>query len=231
MLLPHGNYTRFPVTVPACKLSGDDETTNIQTMLSNAGYTTIHSGKWHLAEKNVGGYDDYDGTVTAVKNTGFTEVASVYYTNMDKNDYNFSHNVEWTVNTSIAKMEEAVAADNPFFLYFAHTIPHAPSNEEALCNFSVKSTPAGWLDEEPATTMPSRQSILDRAYSSDSSWRDTSIGTIWVDDSLGALMTSLEALGVLDNTIIIVTQDHGQLAKNTLYQVIFASLVSLLLCV
>lgn len=77
-----GNYSRYDVTVPTCKLYGDDETNNIQTLLSAAGYSTIHSGKWHLAPSGTGSFDDYDATVSHLEDTGFTSVASVWYSNM-----------------------------------------------------------------------------------------------------------------------------------------------------
>ena len=41
---------------------------------------------------------------------------------------------------------------------------------------------------------------------------------IGCDDALGALMAHLKSKGELDNTLIIVTQDHGQMAKDSLYQ-------------
>ena len=41
---------------------------------------------------------------------------------------------------------------------------------------------------------------------------------MWVDDGLGAVMASLEARGELDNTIVVITQDHGQISKDTVYE-------------
>ena len=33
---------RFPVTVPVCKIAGTDETNNLQSVLAEEGYSTIH---------------------------------------------------------------------------------------------------------------------------------------------------------------------------------------------
>ena len=76
-----GNFSRYTVTVPRCKLAYGDETNNIQTLLSSNGYETIMSGKWHLTQKGsaYGSFDNYTATVVS---TGFTTVASVYYSNM-----------------------------------------------------------------------------------------------------------------------------------------------------
>jgi arylsulfatase A-like enzyme len=35
------------------------------------------------------------------------------------------------------------------------------------------------------------------------------IGVIGCDDALGALMANMAAAGVLDDTLIIITMDHG----------------------
>mmetsp|Transcript_12786 Transcript_12786/g.25436 ORF Transcript_12786/g.25436 Transcript_12786/m.25436 type:complete len:446 (+) Transcript_12786:38-1375(+) len=219
---------RRPVTVPRCKLSDTDNSNNIQTYLSSIGYNTIHSGKWHLTAKSKW-TKAYSEITTAVTDSGFTYAESVYHANMeDAADgwaYNFSHNMEWMVNTSLTRMQEASITDTPFYLYFAPTAPHQNANNEAaLLNYSVRATPSGTLSAEPATTMPSRQSVIDRvdshydASASDSSVRDSRIGTVWCDDALGALIDGVEALGQLDNTIFVVTMDHGQSAKNTLFE-------------
>jgi hypothetical protein len=39
--------------------------------------------------------------------------------------------------------------------------------------------------------------------------RDVVIGVIGCDDALGALMANMAAAGVLDDTLIIITMDHG----------------------
>ena len=52
-----------------------------------------------------------------------------------------------------------------------------------------------------------RQSVIDRAVT------DDDLGPIWVDDSIGALITALENKGVLDNTIFLFQQDHGMDTK------------------
>ena len=116
-------------------------------------------------------------------------------------------------------IETAVTNEKPFFLYYTPTCPHSPGNEEALTNYSVFQTPSGVLDTEPITTMPTRQSVIDRGLSEGDDFRDSSIGTIWVDDALGSLMDGIESLGELNNTIFIVTMDHGQRAKDSLYEV------------
>ena len=206
---------RFRINVPQCKLAGLDEFNNLQSVLSTNGYATIHSGKWHLAPSSVATYEtDYAEAVAAVNNTGFSDVAAVYIENVG-NSLNFSHNLEWMTSTALDKVEAAVDKNQPFFLYFAPTTPHAPSSTVAIKK-PLRLTPAGWLDSDPDSGMPDRSTVLDRRVIGP--FRDESVGTIWTDDALGAIIAKLEALDIWDNTILVVTMDHGVIAKDTLYE-------------
>ena len=44
------------------------------------------------------------------------------------------------------------------------------------------------------------------------------LGPIWLDDAIGALLQALEDNGVLDSTIFLFQEDHGQESKGTLYE-------------
>ena len=105
------------------------------------------------------------------------------------------------------------------------TMPHAPSVEEALTTFSIRSTPAGDLNTDPVSHMPSRESVRARAQQAmldaDASGikqkrlsLDMALGATWIDDSIGAVYTQLEAAGTLDDTLILFHLDHGMGGKN-----------------
>ena len=209
-----GGQKRFSINVPQCRLTGPDEFNNLQTVLASNGYATIHSGKWHLSPPSVADFtSEYSQSVAAVNGTGFNDVAAVYVGNMDSSN-NYTHNLEWMTATALDKVEKAVNRDQPFFMYFTPTTPHSPSSRDAI-ESPLKSTPAGWLDSDPVSGMPDRSTLNSRRVVG---YRDESIGTAWTDDSLGAIIAKLEALNVYDNTIIIVMMDHGQVAKDTLYE-------------
>ena len=224
--------TRVQVTVPSCKLSGTDLTDNLPTTLAANGYETIMSGKWHLSESLNWDNSVYDDHVNAVKEAGFTNPASVYVENLKCdggedciNTYGFSHNMEWMVNTSLAAIDASVDAGNPFFLYFAPTLPHSGGGDaEDNLEFAPDThTPSGILAESPGTEMRSREDLIVDAHTAldgvETAKRlDHYIGGMVVDDALGELVQHLKELGVLEDTIIIVTMDHGQLAKESLYE-------------
>jgi hypothetical protein len=65
--------------------------------------------------------------------------------------------------------------------------------------------------------MPARHTLAERVKDAglEGSGREN---ILWLDDALGALINRLEEHGILENTLIVFFNDHGQKAKGTLYQ-------------
>lgn len=222
----NGDATRTSVDVPTCKLIAADLTSNLQTDMAAGGYETIMSGKWHLS---AGTYaNPYMDAEADVADAGFSNAASIYVSNMDSSGLTtFGHNLEWVTAKAIEGIDSALKSSKPFFLYFTPTNPWGQNqgmNAASLQDFTVRDTPSGTLTADPVSGMPARSTVLERAPAcskrtcAEGERDDGWVGTIAVDDSLGSLMAHLKAKGELDNTLIIVTQDHGQTAKESLYQ-------------
>ena len=209
---------RVNIDVPPTKLTDTDLKENLQTALSAEGYETIHSGKWHLFPSNLeAGYlASYETLEADIKAAGFTTVASAYATNMDSDGatdgkgHTWSHNYEWMVSTSLTAVQKAVEAKKSFFLHFTPTGPHNPKTKDAL-ERDIRDTPLGKLDEAPVTTMRTRAQLWEDAeeLSRRSTMQETLASHMWVDDALGAVLTGLEDLDVLDNTVVVLCTDHG----------------------
>jgi arylsulfatase A-like enzyme len=196
-----------------CKLDGSDLVLNLAYQLQvQGGYRTIVSGKWHLARRD-SSYFNYAADRGAVINAGFTDPVAIYIENLPKastrdvTKLGFSHNMEWLTATANAAIEDAVVnAKKPFFLYFTPTAPHLPSIIQALADFSLVDTPAGTLDADPDHGHEHSRAQIIEAAGGD----EYAAATIWNDDALGSLMAKMESLNVLDETLIIVTMDHGE---------------------
>lgn len=80
-----------------------------------------------------------------------------------------------------------------------------------------KNTGEGYVDYS-YPFMPSREEILRKAIQNGADPRDAWL--TWVDYSIGAIRKELERQGELDNTLIIITSDHGawRHGKTTLYE-------------
>ncbi|GAB1855460.1 hypothetical protein MHTCC0001_02940 [Flavobacteriaceae bacterium MHTCC 0001] len=202
--------------------------------LKDLGYTTGMAGKCHVVEvdslywfpdfwanakdpaidKKV--KSNYNRTVNAILNTGFDYAEGIYHDNP-----NFVglgelavQNMDWIAEAGVNFIEQN--HDTPFFLYFATTIPHSPSNPERSWKANPLITANGYLDKAP-TVLPARHTLEERIKNAGLEGNNKE-NILWLDDALGALIAKLEAHGILDNTIIFFFNDHGQKAKGTLYQ-------------
>jgi len=213
------------VKVPTTKLQGDDcIKNNLAVQFRDNGYRTAMIGKWHLSYINRATYT-YDGAVNTVKECGFDIVEGLYIENFAQGGFNnyhdgsFSHNMEWITHEAIKVVKEN--PEEPFFMYFNPTVPHGfQSVRSALTEFSCKDTPAGTLSSDPIIPGMTdggdctgyRQTIFDRAED------DGDLGAIWIDDSVGAILRSLEDIGALEDTIFLFQADHGVDPKGALYE-------------
>ncbi|VEU40089.1 unnamed protein product [Pseudo-nitzschia multistriata] len=221
------------ITIPSTKLEGTDcSRDNLAVAFRDAGYYTAMTGKWHLSRIDRDNYD-YDKAVDIVKGCGFDHVDGLYVENMANggenrpfnsySDGTFSHNMEWVTHSAINFIKESSSSNTPFFLYVNPTVPHGSRGiREALTSFSCRDTANHnqvwesdpWIKgmSEDGGCAAYRQTILDRAES------DDDLGKIWLDDSVGALLTALEDNGQLDNTIFLFQEDHGTDTKSALFE-------------
>lgn len=199
--------------------------------LSNAGYRTGFVGKDHVivtpGRKPLGLSADIEdpavqaamaqnaiASETAIRNAGFEFVDRVYHNNPDGNGSMALsvHNQDWITEGALNFLD--VKDERPFFLYFATTIPHDPSQPDRSWNGDRRITPLGFLEHAPEV-QPDSASIASRAREHHVEGKET---LIWIDDAIGALLAKLESTGDLDNTIIFFFNDHGQSAKGSVYQ-------------
>jgi len=217
------------VTIPTTKLQdidgqNDCSEENVANQFKNAEYRTGMFGKWHMSSIEDNDYS-YDSAVDIVKGCGFTYVGGLYVENLNghfNNDGSFSHNMEWLTYEAIKFINETVAAEEEFFMYFNPTVPHSSGDVVAAItsfdctdiadpNFVWDSDPwiKGMTEDGCAAY---RGSIIQRSLET------ADMGKIWLDDSVGALLEALRDNGVLDDTIFLFQEDHGMDSKKTLYE-------------
>lgn len=202
-------------------------------LLKQRGYVTGIVGKNHVVE--VPGYKKLpyraDPTTpqsktvlaenstkirAAMKACGFDYAASIYNNNPDGNGplALAAHNLDWIVKGATDFIDQN--KNKPFFLYFASTVPHGPTEKKRSWGADSRITADGIL-KEPLDVLPARETLPSRLKAAGITTAGKE-NVLWLDDAVGALIRSLKKYGLYDNTIIFFFTDHGQDAKGTIYQ-------------
>ncbi len=202
--------------------------------LKDLGYITGMVGKNHVIEaKGLYNFPNFNADANdpevkhkvtenykivqkAILNSDFDYADGIYNNNPDFIGVEelAVQNMDWIAEAGLKFIEQN--KDKPFFLYFATTIPHGPSNAERSWLADPKITAKGYLDKAP-DVLPPRNTLTKRLREAGITGRGKE-NVLWLDDALGALIDKLEEDDLLDNTIIFFFNDHGQHAKGTLYQ-------------
>ncbi len=150
------------------------------------------------------------------------------------------HNMDWITEKGLEFIDQN--KDHPFMLYIASTLPHGPTDPNHSWKSDRRITPRGILDKSPEV-LPQYQDKWfpknEKAKIAEDSGLEPSIrnlisirrrikenclegkgkeNLLWLDDAVSALFKKLEEEGVIDNTIIVFFNDHGQELKGTLYE-------------
>ena len=160
--------------------------------------------------------DNYLKVEQSIIKCGFDFAGGIYHNN--PNFIGVSglavQNLDWITQAGVEFIDKNHG--NPFFLYFATTVPHGPTEPERSWNADPKITARGFLEEAPEV-MPARNTLPERLEKAGLGGKGKE-NVLWLDDALGALISRLEEHNILDKSIIFFFNDHGQHAKGTLYQ-------------
>jgi len=210
---------------------------NIGALLQQAGYRTAFVGKSHNLDYDLGNTSNWPslGLVTygqsadpctdplvngamghnhrvvcqRMRTRGFDFVGGFYHHNLKElyNDHLNVHNQEWVTKNVLDFIDENHS--QRFFVYMAPTMIHGPlaGNLSPSLGADPGITSAGYLPNEDYSFMPSRQSIISEVNAAGKEL--TSARVTWIDYSMQAIVNKLTAHGVVNDTLIIFTADHG----------------------
>lgn len=184
------------------------EEVTIAEALKSAGYATASIGKWHVSEEKPY-FPQFQGFDINIGGDGHGATSNYFYPYKNKwrmaKEYPYQ---EW--NTLPDGKEGEYLTDRlteeslkfidqnkqkPFFLYLSHYAVHTPIQAKKK------------LEEK--YTNKSADTIRDHKHAGYAAMLES------VDNSMGALITKLEELGLADNTIIIFASDNGGFGKVT----------------
>ena len=218
----------------------DSTTPNLARTLQEADYYTGAVGKNHVIEakgvsRNDGPAEDADPTdpkvaqyyaekqeklVHAFKQCGFDFAANLYQGNLPGHTCKALefHNMDWITSGAIEFLDTWPKKNKPFFLYMATTLNHGPGPRYRKYTGDPLATPAGLLNQT-LSVQPDRKTIPERIAEAGLTGEPTACDVLWLDDGIGTVLQKLKTMGVLDNTIVFLFDDHGvESGKGSLYE-------------
>jgi N-acetylglucosamine-6-sulfatase len=193
--------------------------TSMADHLDGAGYRTAWIGKWHLPNPGGGPVRGFDRWVSYEgPGSHFDQAFNVDGELVESEGFQ----ADRLTDHALEFLGEARDPDEPFFLTLAFKNPHvpmtpAPRHAGTLAHVPV-ALPASAFD--PPSSLPAFYRVLrsatgrhaiddEEAYARD-------LRAYWelmlsVDDNVQRVLDALTASGELDDTLILVTTDNGQL--------------------
>ncbi|MDE0737046.1 MAG: sulfatase-like hydrolase/transferase, partial [Pirellulaceae bacterium] len=118
---------------------------------------------------------------------------------------------EWTIEAAVEFLE--ANHDRPFYLHYSTTLLHGPNGSWRRSLDHPEITGAGKISRKLAS-MPPRDTVMKRIRSA--GLTDNEAGYLWMDDSLGVLLKTLDQLKIAEHTVVLFVADHGSHNKGSL---------------
>ncbi|MCH2178310.1 MAG: arylsulfatase [Mariniblastus sp.] len=205
----------------------------IAEALSNAGYTTLMTGKWHLEPlPNDRGFDRFFGHLSGATNFFWGDDTF----RLDEDTWTVPKTGFYTTDANIdfalQFLKESTKPEKPFFLYVAFNAPHYPLQapqkdvEKYLKRYEMgwdqirqtrlkSQADLGLFASPPkAAARPNEVPEWNSLGESERQTQQLMMATYAamidrVDQNIGRLMNTLEQQGKADNTIFMFLSDNG----------------------
>lgn len=203
------------------------------------GYRTGFAGKWHVGypyeamdipefDREADPYDPEVSQALATLQKRFCDDVR------ERGGYDFAGGVIWGNNeeqplealryhhpefSMAAALEflDGCEQGKPFALHYATTCFHGPSIR-ATMERDPRVTPGGVVDGFP-DAIPRRKDIVEELKAGAEGDSTRQLSMRWIEEELGLLLRKLEAMGELENTIIVYSSDHNtQPGKGTCWE-------------
>lgn len=185
------------LSVPPYPLNLDTREITLGELLGGAGYATGYFGKWHVSQHN-GGYLNWS-TTHGPRQQGYAEGDQEFGSHsygdaqraaneqgpLPRGDYGRDALTE----KALAFLRARKGEGRPFYLHLSHYYVHTPIR-----------TRAAWLVEKYAAKLPQGADPRRATYGA---------MVEILDHLVGRVLTTLDELGLAENTLVIFTSDNG----------------------
>lgn len=215
--------------VPGYEDRSDKNTLHLERVtfaevMRDAGYSTGYIGKWHLGKAGSGEPDKQGFTDSRIAGEAGAPNSYFYPFHLTKNGKHKENEVFPVVPGKDGEYltdrltDEAVDflrknKDKPFLLVLAHYAVHTPFQapqemvKDARRDLRKAGKEAGGKSDDP--------DFKDSDQATDKTEQNNPVYAAMVksmDDSVGRVLAELDQLGLADNTLVILTSDHGGLS-------------------
>ncbi|ULL17998.1 sulfatase [Paenibacillus sp. H1-7] len=231
-----GTYPQTNGVYTNCKLGADvalrEDAIGIGDVLKREGYRTGYIGKWHLdlpeqnvSEQPISGARDWDAyTPPGPKRHGFDEWYSYgtydehltphYWRDTPEMIQADQWSVEHETDRAIEFLRQRSGQEEPFALFVSWNPPHSPFD---LVPDRYKRLydhiPLRWRPNVKADGLAAHtgEPFADGMDNLERYMRDYCAAVTGIDEQFGRLMQSLQELGMEQNTLVVLSSDHGEL--------------------
>lgn len=182
--IPGRKWTDKPLDIPKMRQGLPLEETTLPEILHQRGYISGIFGKWHLAPS----YDYDPERPMDPESQGFDVVFHTQKPKAKNPPLHDKHNAITITDHAIKFIEQN--RGRPFFCYIAHNVVHTPLMEEpeAIEKYQQKM----------GADQPVNNAIMGAMIET-------------MDRQIGRLLTKLDELNLLENTIVVFTSDNGNI--------------------
>ena len=194
------------------------EIPSLAQRLNDAGYATHYIGKWHL-----GGQPQRNRRVEPDERAGFQHFIGweshhvdhyaglIWHGAEDEPREMPGHETDALTDIALEQLECAAQGNHPFFVMVSYQAPHPPCSppteyREIYAGVDLLTEPNA--DRNAWYRMPQWGADYDVAE-----FRERYFGEIsHLDAAFGRLLDGLDSLGIGDETLVVFTSDHGEMA-------------------
>lgn len=195
--------------------------TCIANVLKDYGYETGYIGKWHLdaSELNFNpapksGAKEWDAyTPPGERRQGFDywlsygacddHLAPHYWENSETQIKPSRWSAEYETDKAMEYMDSKKDGEHPFVLFLSYNPPHLPYELVPDCYYdNWKDTPIQFRPNVPKEQRDERLTTISRQYFA---------AVQGIDEQFGRLMGYLKEHGMEENTIVVMSADHGEM--------------------
>ena len=184
-------------------------------------------GAISMLEMNPESKKRYDAEI---KDMGAGEENNLGYLGFTSKLDETDHRDGWITKQTINYIENR-NDDRPLFLYLSYMKPHAghnvPNGYENLYDLDSITYPKqpNWeQDQSPHSEGVNRRKMYEDYWknASEEDWKLMTMryyaNVTWIDDMMGRTLKALERKGLIDNTLIVYTSDHGEMLGSRYYK-------------